>query len=234
MKHTTRFMILACALFILPGMEGCPLFDTQPPDASLNDGGVVNDDIDLGGTAGALWRVTFSTNVLLSLKASGQTYSKQVPITSSYVSLSGSQVHVNYFCTRQDTLCPNSLLPPQPGILQDAKTPGYVLVGFNRVGPLAILKNQSGLIGSLSGNLLSIPLGTIGLAGTKGQHCVLLNTSRLEATAGSFSSGGKVANSLEGYVILSYTSDCLNLGGISTVQSGAVLEMNMSFTAKRL
>jgi len=234
MKHTTRFLILACALFVLPGMEGCPLFDSQEPEAKLYDGGVVNNDIDLGGTAGAIWQVTFSTNVLLSLKASGQTYSTQVPITSSYVSLSGSQVHVNYFCTRQDTLCPSSLLPPQPGILQDAATPGYVLVGFNRVGPLAILKNQSGLIGSLSGNLLSIPLGTIGLSGTQGNDCVLLNTSMLEATAGSFSSGGKVANSLDGYVILSYTSDCFNLGGISTVQPGAVVEMNMSFTAKRL
>ncbi len=125
------------------------------------------------------------------------------------------------------------MLPATTRILQPAKTPWNPLLGFNRTGPLRIIKKQVGLIGVLKNDSLKVPMATSGLPAAKGDYCALVVPSGIDARVLATTGGGNKANTIQGKVSMAYASECWNLGGGSTVTPGTMVELTVDFTAKR-
>lgn len=231
----TRFLILFAALFLLPGADGCPLsMDNTPPQA---DGGNNNNGptMDIGGPGGAFWILSYSKELVVTVRTSNQVASKKTTTSAGTLSILNGTINISGFCSRSDTLCPDELLPDNTVILQTAEAPASPVIGFNRQGPLLIIKNQPGLYGILTGDALKVPLATNGLSAAKGDHCALVPPSAIQARArnSSGTGDGNRADTLEGSITMAYGSDCFNLGGGSSLQTNSKVELSMAFSAKR-
>lgn len=209
------------------GAGECPLASPGANEAAESPSADPN-TLNVGGAEGALWRVTFDPEILVTLRAGQETVSQPVPLGEGLMTIAGQSIDVANFCWRTDTICPHQVLPAETMIIQ--RTPSrQILIGFNRHGPLASLK-LNGLAGQLDGRALSVPLA-VGDA-TAG-YCGLGQTSELIATAHPEEGDALNATSIEGRVALTYTGLCFNLGGSAAVENSLFLELSMKFTAAR-
>jgi len=222
---TRRLAVLALAAVVLGtlgGADGCPLAvnpSTTTPQGSTSS------SLDVGGQSGALWQVQFDTEVLVTLRlASGQAAAKKVPLRSGLVDLLGATISVPDLCWRTDLVCPQGVLSEQTAIQQPAT--GGLLVGFNRRGPLAAMKDN-GLSGTLSGADLSVPLG-VGQAAAG--LCALGSSSAILASA--YASSGTRADTMQGRVTVAYDGTCAGLGG-AALPADSRLELSLGFAGKR-
>jgi len=233
--HNTRgpcALAAALSLLFLAGFDGCPLsLDNTPPQQQ--DGGSSVPTLDIGGSKGAYWTITCDKNVTITVRTGTQVASKQAAATAGALSILNNTINLNHFCSRADTLCPAALLPYNTAIIQPSKTPWNPLIGFNRVGPLRIIKKQVGLIGMLNNDSLKVPLATSGLPAAKGDYCALFTPSAINARVLAKAGEGKKADTIEGKITLAYGSDCWNLGGGSAVTAKTTVELTVAFTGKR-
>jgi hypothetical protein len=185
--------------------------------------------MDLGGTNGALWRFEFEDQVLVALRTSSGTAAKTAP-QSGVADPLGSPIDLSTFCFRSDVVCPQQVLPSPVALLQPSITAGTFLIDFNRRGPLATLRNATGLAGQLSGAGISVPLGT-GEVAT--DLCSLGASSMLLGTAAATGGDGTRADFIQGRLTVSYDGTCMNLGGAAGMEAGARVDLSMGFRASR-
>jgi len=149
-------LVAAAALVLLAGFDGCPLsLDNKAP--AQMDGGSNTPTLDIGGSGGAYWNMTYAKEVVVTVRTSSEVAVKQVSANSTAVTILGNTINLVSFCLRADTLCPAALLPSNTLIVQHAKAPWNPLIAYNRLGPLRILQNHAGLIGVLNNDLLKVP-----------------------------------------------------------------------------
>ena len=225
-------LVAATALLLLAGFDGCPLSLDNTPPAQL-DGGNTSSTLDIGGSGGAYWNVTYAKEVVITVRTSSEVAVKQVSANSGTISLLSSTINIGTFCLRADTLCPAALLPTNTLIIQPSNAPWNPVISYNRYGPLRILKNHTGLIGVLTSDTLKVPLATNGLAAAKGDYCALVPPSGIDARAMATSGTGQKADTLQGKITMAYVADCWNLGGGSAVTPGAIVELTVAFTGER-
>lgn len=222
----------AAALVLLSGFGKCPMsMDNTSP--AQQDGGASTPTLDIGGSGGAYWNMTYAKVLTVTVRTGTKVATKQVSASAGTVSILGNNISISSFCARADTLCPAALLPGNTMIIQPEKSPWNPLIGFNRFGPLSVLKNHPALIGVLKNDTLKVPMATDGLAAAKGDLCALVSPSAIDARASAVSGGGQKADTLQGTITLAYKADCWNLGGSSAVTGGATVELTVAFTGKR-
>ena len=213
------------ALLFLMGADGCPL-TTNPPAAggsTTTPQGIV----DIGGPSGALWALTYASDLRVTLRSGTQSASTSVDAaTSSVASVLGRTIDLSSFCWRVDVVCPHQVLTTQTMVVQSTSTNQFV-VGFNRKGPLAALSDP-GLLGTLQGSDLTVPLGMQPGA----DPCILEVGSAVSATA-SVPAGDSRADTMEGLVTLRYSGECVTLGGNGALYDTDLVELTMRFTGTR-
>lgn len=232
MNRVPTALVIAAAMLILAGFDGCPLaMDTNPP--VQQDAGPITPTLDIGGTNGAYWGLSYGKELVVTARSKSKVATKQVKATIGVLSILNSNINITGFCLRADTLCPADVLPSTTRIVQVAKTPWNPLLGFNRTGPLRIIKDQAGLIGILKNDSLKVPMATSGLAAAKGDYCALVVPSSIDARVLAQAGGGSKADTIQGKITMAYASECWNLGGGSTVTPGTAVSLTVDFIAKR-
>ncbi len=224
-----KLILLFPLALLCMGTDQCPLINSSSDAAEESPPGD-SDTLNLGGAQGALWRVAFEPEILVTLGADGEAFSQTVQLSEGQFTLQGQTIDVANFCWRTDTICPHQVLPQETMIIQSEQSPRHILIGFNRQGPLSFLNKYVGLNGQIDGRALSIPLA-VGEAG-QGQ-CGLGQTSAILATALSVENDDLDAMFIQGRIALTYTGLCFNLGGSAAMENAMSLELSMKFTAER-
>ncbi len=235
MMQSRQFALAVPLLVLMTGGIDCPIALDDPTGKTSADGGAApTSAVDIGGTKGALWDVTFSTSIVVT--SHGPKHVKTKTISVSGVDTVGdSIINLGSFCSLANTLCPHKVLPTPLAIKQYASQPSRPIIGFNRLGPLRIAKLLEGLIGSLVATQLKVPLGTDHMSEAKSDSCALGQASNITATV-SDKAGNPVttkATLIQGTIKLAYGSDCFTLSGKSVVPTGSRVELSMPFTARR-
>lgn len=213
--------VLVAAIGMLLGSK-CPVTvgDTAEPVEMSGEA------LDVGGPAGAAWRVSADRTLTVRLRAEGQVASTTIEAEAGSVTLLGRTISIANFCWRTDAICPHQVLLDST-VTQQPFGDGRILVSFNKRGPLAELFDRNALEGLLTGRDVAVPLA-VGYAveGT----CGLLASSGVLATARSTVDGQSgLADRLEGRVTVSFTGGCV--GELLPEDS---LELSAAFTADRL
>lgn len=217
-------LVALLALLFLMGADGCPL-TTNPPAAGGSSGTVPG--IDIGGSSGALWELTYASDMRVTLRSGTQSASTSVvPATNSVASVLGRTIDLSSFCWRVDVVCPHQVLTTQTVVVQSTTTDQFV-VGFNRKGPLTAVAD-AGLLGTLQGSDLTVPLGM--QAGA--DPCTLAAGSAVSASA-SVPTGETLADAMEGLVTLRYSGECVTLGGNGALYTTDQVELTVRFTGTR-
>ena len=214
---------IVLAVTVFPAANGCPL--TTDPGSS--DGSTSGPALDIGGTSGAIWEVSYDEETQVTLRATGQVATKKVKRSDGPLSLLGSVFALSTFCWRTDVICPDEVLAPQTALVQPED--GQLVVGYRRKGPLATL-SQQGLWGTLDGSSLAIPLG---MAPSKADPCTLATGSAIYGTASPSTTDATRSDSMQGQTTLRYSGSCVTLGGSGALQSSDLLELSVLFSAKR-
>lgn len=211
-------------LLFLMGADGCPL-TTDPPSAGGSSGSVPG--IDIGGSSGALWALTYGSDLRVTLRTGTQSASASVvPATSSVATVLGRTIDLSSFCWRTDVVCPHQVLTNQTMVVQSTST-NQLVVGFNRKGPLAALSDP-GLLGTLQGSDLTVPLGMQPGA----DPCTLAVGSAVSATV-SVPAGESRADAMDGLVTLRYSGECVTLGGNGALYDTDQIELTVRFAGTR-
>lgn len=235
MSRTAHLLLLGLCLTLLSGSDSCPLSISTTPNTTtpVADGGTSSggDGIDLGGSSGAYWTLTYAGQLTLTQRTASGVATAQAPVTAASFALDGSVFFLPGFCTGSGTLCPHAVMPSPVQMIQPVSPAGQVVVGFNRTGPLERIKTQVGLFGTLQGSQLDVPLGTAGI--DPNNYCALQNGSRIEAQAGDLAADGRTARSLQGTVTLRFRAECFNLTAGNAVTPGALVDLSVSFTGVR-
>jgi len=217
------------ALCLLTGAGECPL--TTDPSQSGGDG-TGGPAVDIGGSSGAVWELTYASQVRVTLRSKTQTASTTAqPGTDGAVSLLGRTIDLTTLCWRTDVVCPDQVLTTHTSLVQSSSD--RFLVGFNRKGPLAAL-TQQGLVGTLQGAALSVPMG---MNASKADPCTLVVGSVINATATVASDSDPQApraEEMSGLVTLRYSGQCVALGGSGALYDDDQLELALQFSGSRL
>lgn len=240
--RTHRLTALALLLCLPPllGADGCPL-DGEPSKVAQTD------PLELGGDQGSLWNVQYANTLGVRLLIDTQSAFANSDLRRP-VLLLGQSIDVGDFCWRNDTICPQQLLPAQTQLAQPQR--GLALMVPTRRGPLA-------LVTAVRGVLDGKELGFAFDGGPDTSACVLQKGSVLLATLsaetaspsstdGGVSDGGSAsldtgtkdgsfrgAGRLDGKITLVYRGDCFTLGGSAVLTSDARVELSARFVATR-
>lgn len=213
------------ALTLLQGAEkgGCGQgLDNRPGEPG----------IDVGGTAGAKWTVTYQDTMEVVVKNGGAVLATHsfAAATGGTFDLEGTTIDLTNLCQRSDVACPNEVFPHEVTMTQPGNKLHLLYVSFNKEGPLGDL-SQATLLGNVdSDDDFSIALG-IGAA-TNGV-CGLLSASY--ATGHIDGDGGDppLGTSLSGDIVTVYTGGCLLVGTSGTAGAGLTIEVRIPFSATR-
>ena len=239
MIRPPRSLILAVPLlFVSCFFDDCPMDDLDDPTTTpmLDGGGATGNAVDIGSpgsSSGATWNITYSPNIMVTVHGPKNVSTKTL-LATGVDQVGDCTINLATFCPLTMAVCPHKVLPAQTGILQLSSAPARPYIGFNRVGPLAAFKTQIGLIGSMAGTQLTVPLGTDGISSEKGKPCALGQSSVIRATA-TDKAGYPASKALlmTGTVTLAYSADCFMLSGSSVVPTGTRVELSVAFTANR-
>jgi hypothetical protein len=226
MTHCLSRAALVALAMMLIGADGCP-FKVGDSSGTTGTTGTTGTAIDVGGASGAIWDLSFASEILVTLRSGTQAASKTATTTAP-VQLLGSTLSLADFCWRTDVVCPQQVLPAQTMLIQPSSAQGSLVAGFNRRGPLEALAKVTGLVGQVDGKELTVPLN-VGAAAEG--WCGLGASSRVLASASA--SSGSAADALQGRVTVVYSGSCVNLGGTGAIDPTATLELSVSFTGKR-
>jgi hypothetical protein len=239
MIRCNRSLLLAVPLlFSSCFMDDCPINMGTPPATTVPrlDGGSMGPAVDIGSpgsSSGASWKMTYSSSISVTVHGPKKVTTKTI-LPTGVDQVGDCTINLGTFCALTNTVCPHKILPDKTAILQTSSAPSQPYIGFNRVGPLEPFKNQVGLVGSLAGTQLTVPLGTDGYSSQKGRPCALGQASVIRATVTD--KAGLPASKavlMQGTVTLAYSSDCFTLSGTSVVPSGTRVEMTVAFTGNR-
>jgi hypothetical protein len=222
----SRVLLVLLALTMLIGADGCP-FSTN--DSTTGTTGTTGTAMDVGGTQGAIWNLSFASEILVTLRSGTKIASKSATTTAP-VQLLGSTLSLADFCWRTDVVCPQQVLPAQTMLIQPSSTPGALVAGFNRRGPLEALVKEAGLVGQVDGKELTVPLN---VGGAAAGWCGLAASSKVLASASASSGSGSQADALQGRVTVVYSGSCVDIGGTGAIDPTATVDLGASFTGKR-
>lgn len=222
-------MVVALSMTLLLGaME-------EDPDRGCG-GGLDNragePGVDVGGIAGADWKISYGDKVEVKVKKGGVVVATEniVWATGGTFKLDGEVVDLRKMCDRGDIACPEQIFPGTVRMTQPGADLHFLYVTFNPVGPLKELKKTT-LLGNVdSDHDFSIALGIgAAAAGT----CGLLATSYATGHIG----GGKVApfkgDVLNGNIVTTYSGGCALLGIKAGAGAGLQVEVKMPISGVR-
>jgi hypothetical protein len=220
-----RTSVALLAVTLLMGAD-CPLqVGTGETGGGGGGGGGAGEAVNIGGDAGALWKVETGDKLLVTLVADGRSASAQVEVGRGDVTLLGRTISVADLCWRPEIACPQHILAQATAIRQEGAA---VQLTYNPRGPLSLLQGDA-LGGQLAGKELLVPLG-VGNAASG--LCGLLSTSAIGATAFSAGADG-LATAMSGRVAVTYGGTCVALGGSAAMGADDVLQISASFDAVR-
>lgn len=236
-----RPIVLLCCALLWAGADGCPLTMNVGDNGASPGGTSEQDGLDLGGPNGAVWKLSYDDETLVTLRHGGAVAAKLVGSTDGPVSLAGNTLELASFCWRTDVVCPRQVLTSQTVVAQPQGAFSTLYLGFNPRGPLAALaKQQNVLEGRLDQHDLTVPLGLA----QKSDPCTLWNGSAIlatayveaetEAEAGTDGEDVEIprAATMKGKVTVVYSGTCLNLSG-NAVYPEAAVELSADFSASR-
>lgn len=243
-RHRFPSIVVCCVAGLLAGNSGCPL--QFGPQAAQEDP-VAGTAIDLGGSEGSTWQVSYDPAIDVTLKTATESETMSMTPLQGPVQMAAGIVDLGSLCWRPDTLCPQQLLPSETMIVQEGR---HLLVGFNRRGALAALAQHVGLSAVLDGQELAAPLGispadqgTCGL----GAASILLATVGTAAQSAPEGDGSTTAEPdeadvaeeavkadyMKGRITLAYSGTCLILSGAAAMDPTVEVELAVGFTAMR-
>ena len=189
--------------------------------------------IDVGGVAGADWKVTYSDKMEVIVKNAGAaaaTYNFAWAAGGTF-DVDGVAIDLNDWCARDDVVCPFDVFPGQVRMTQPGSQLHLLYVDYTAKGPLAELKEVR-LLGNVdSDDDFSIALGIgAAAAGTCGLLGVSYATGHINGDGGDPPKG----HSLSGDIVTAYSGGCVLLGNSGAVGAGLTVEFRIPFTATRL
>lgn len=232
MRRTRLLGVIVAALsmtMLLGAME-------EDPDRGCG-GGLDNragePGVDVGGVAGADWKITYGDTVEVKVKKGGAVVAteKIVWAAGGTFKVDGQVVDLRKMCQRSDVACPEEVFPKTVRMTQPGSKLHLLYVTFNPVGPLKDYK-EALLLGNVdSDHDYSIALGVgAAAAGT----CGLLGTSY--ATGHIW--GGKVppyeGDRLDGNIVTTYAGGCALIGAGGAAGAGLTVEIKMPLKGERV
>ena len=228
--------VAAPLLLLVCGAFDCPIALDEPTPKNKDGGTSATPAIIIGGNTPVYWTLTTTPFITVTAHGPKAVQTKVLQATTSG-QVGDSFISLLSFCGLANAVCPHKVLPNPTAVAQYLSQPSTPVFGFNRTGPLALLKKAMGLLGTLSGNQLIISLATDHLSAAKADPCALGQASRISATVSG--KGGKVIAApakgelIQGTIKLAYKSDCFTLSGQSVVPTGTRVELSVPFTASR-
>lgn len=225
MKNLARAGLAALTLTTLMGANegGCG----QGLDNRPNQPGV-----DVGGTAGASWQVSYGGQMEVTVKGGAGTVMSKKMITVAQggsFEVAGISVDVKAMCARGDMACPQDVFPAEVTMTQPGNDRHLLFVTYNRKGPLALVGQQT-LLGNVdSDNDFSIALG-VGAAGQG--NCGLLGVSYATGhiTVDPLTQRGI---GMSGDLVTSYSAGCVAAGQGGAGAAGLTVEFRLPITTLR-
>jgi hypothetical protein len=188
--------------------------------------------IDVGGSAGALWAMSYQDKVEVIVKRGGVVIATQVASAAAggEIDIDGFKVDLAALCAREDVACPHEVFPAQVRMTQPGSQLHLLYVEFNKTGPLADIADRT-LLGNVDSDQdFSIALG---IGGAVAGPCGLLSVSY--ATGNIIGVGTPaVGRSLSGDIVTAYHGACLVSGASGSAAAGLTVELRVPFTGTRL
>lgn len=188
--------------------------------------------LEVGGPAGATWRVTFKDPITVKVKGSaGVVSSADLPMASGSFKVGEATIQLPSLCSRNDVVCPQDVFPLDVTLVQPGEDLHMLKVTVNPKGPLALLPQPTllGNVDSLDG--FSVILGVdLAGAGTCGMLGISLAKGRIMADPKDYTRG----IGLNGTILVSYAGACVVIGNtMGATGAGLTVDLEVPFTAAR-
>lgn len=189
--------------------------------------------LELGGAAGAKWRITFKDPVKITVTgAAGTVSAADLSMNSGSFKVEQATIQLPALCSRSDFVCPQNVFPLEVTVTQPDPMLHMLRVGINPKGPLALLPEPTliGNVDSLDGFALLLGVtatgvGPCGLLGASTAHGTILQDPRDR-------SRGYLIN---GTVDVAYGAGCVVLGNnVGATGAGLTVKLSAPFQADRL
>ncbi len=199
-----------------------------------NEAGVPG--IDVGGTAGAEWKITYSDNMKVIVKKAGAvagTYDLSVA-TGGIFKIDGVEIDINKdVCQRSEIACPSEVFPGVVHMVQPGNMLHQLHVDFAKEGPLGKL-TETRLLGNVDSALgfrieLGIKAAAVGACGLLGYSFA---DGMIREEPGSDPLKGVAIE--DGWITTSYAGGCILAGQSGAAGAGLEVEIKIPFTGKRL
>jgi len=190
--------------------------------------------IDVGGPAGADWRVDYGDTLRVVVKKAGVVVadSNLSVVAGGTFTVDGVAVDLSNLCQRPDVACPHEVFPKTVRMTQPGDQRHLLYVTFNKEGPLGGVTS-----GTLLGNVDSakdfrIELGIQAAAvGTCGLLGVSYAEGSIQADASNPERGVKMVAS---DLVTAYAGGCILSGSGGSAGAGLTVELRVPFSADRL